>query len=439
MKKRSISPKKFYLCGVLFLLFVSFQSYGQSYLPLTGGTLSGNLNLNPGTQLQASYYGLNSFFAQPANSSNIAMFANSTTGTTDLVGAGWRFIPSSSSSYLPAVFSIDGSGNTTVMGNAYVAKNFSVGTISPAALIHVLGATEQLRIGYDASNFSSLTMSGTGALTISNTGSSPYTFIKGSLITGTSSSNLYIASTTGAVNTAAAGYQFGVSTNTYFRTAIGGTASIPISTTSNYSGLNVAASPFTVAAGINVPFAASTVINPIGAVTLNAGATVSNTATLYIDGSANTPSANNYALYSAGAAGLNYFAGYVAINTPTIPSGYQFAVNGSMIATSVVVKQYPWPDYVFKKGYQIPSLTDVSNYIKLNHHLPEMPSAKDVVKNGLNLGEMNKLLTKKVEELTLYMIDKDRQITEDETKIKAQNERINKLEKAVQLLIQKDK
>ncbi|HWZ04429.1 MAG TPA: hypothetical protein VNX40_12515 [Mucilaginibacter sp.] len=66
-----------------------------------------------------------------------------------------------------------------------------------------------------------------------------------------------------------------------------------------------------------------------------------------------------------------------------------------------------------------------------------MPSAAKVARDGQNLGEMNELLTKKVKELTLYLIDKDKQITRDEAKIKVQNERIDKLEKAVELLIKK--
>ena len=103
--------------------------------------------------------------------------------------------------------------------------------------------------------------------------------------------------------------------------------------------------------------------------------------------------------------------GTVGVNTNYIPSGYQLAVNGSAIATAVTVQlKSNWPDYVFKKDYQLPSLQEVKTYIDQNQHLPEVPSAEQIAKDGLNLGEMNKLLMKKVEELTLYMIEMKEEI-----------------------------
>ncbi|WP_457129279.1 hypothetical protein [Mucilaginibacter sp. HD30] len=105
---------------------------------------------------------------------------------------------------------------------------------------------------------------------------------------------------------------------------------------------------------------------------------------------------------------------------------YKLAVNGAAIATSMKVKlQANWPDFVFLKDYKLPTLTEVKTYIDKNQHLPDMPSADEVHASGLDLGEMNRLLLKKVEELTLYLIEKDKQLKE-------QNERINKLEKSGQ-------
>ncbi len=97
---------------------------------------------------------------------------------------------------------------------------------------------------------------------------------------------------------------------------------------------------------------------------------------------------------------------------------YLLAVAGSAIATSFTVKTLVnWPDYVFKPTYHLPPLSDVKAYIDQNHHLPEMPSAKEVSDNGLNLGEINKLLLKKVEELTLYLIEKDNEIKNQQKKL----------------------
>lgn len=113
-------------------------------------------------------------------------------------------------------------------------------------------------------------------------------------------------------------------------------------------------------------------------------------------------------------------SGNLTVGT-TDSKGYMFAVNGSAVATSMTVKlNSNWPDYVFKKDYQLPALADVKAYIDQNHHLPDMPSAAEVVKEGLNLGETNKQLTKKVEELTLYTIEKDEQI-------KAQQNELNEI------------
>jgi hypothetical protein len=136
---------------------------------------------------------------------------------------------------------------------------------------------------------------------------------------------------------------------------------------------------------------------------------------------------------------LNPNGGSVAIGTSN-PAGYMFAVNGSAVATSMTVKlNVNWPDYVFKKDYQLASLQEVKTYIDQNHHLPEMPSAEQISKDGLNLGEMNKLLTKKVEELTLYLIEKDQQQKKQADELKMQQDEIQQLKEQVQILIKTTK
>jgi hypothetical protein len=110
-------------------------------------------------------------------------------------------------------------------------------------------------------------------------------------------------------------------------------------------------------------------------------------------------------------------AGKVGIGT-TDTKGYLFGVNGSAIANSMTVKIYPWADYVFKKDYDLKPLKEVEAYIDQNHHLPEIPTEKEVAANGLNLGEMNKLLVKKVEELTLYLLEQNKRIEKLESQLK---------------------
>lgn len=102
-------------------------------------------------------------------------------------------------------------------------------------------------------------------------------------------------------------------------------------------------------------------------------------------------------------------SGNISINSSNTYPQYKLAVNGAMVVTSATVKVYKnWPDYVFHKDYSLPSLNNLKTYIDQNHHLPEIPTEAEVYKNGLNLGEMDKKLVKKVEELTLYLIEKDK-------------------------------
>jgi hypothetical protein len=74
-------------------------------------------------------------------------------------------------------------------------------------------------------------------------------------------------------------------------------------------------------------------------------------------------------------------------------------------------------DFVFDKEYSLRKLSDLKVCIDEHQHLPEIPSAKEMQTNGLELGEMNKKLLQKVEELTLYLIEKDKQLTEQQKQI----------------------
>jgi hypothetical protein len=76
-----------------------------------------------------------------------------------------------------------------------------------------------------------------------------------------------------------------------------------------------------------------------------------------------------------------------------------------------------WPDYVFGQDHQLMSLNDLKAYIDKNSHLPDVPSAMDVEENGVNVVEMQKVLLKKIEELTLYTVEQQRLIEELQAKI----------------------
>jgi len=105
---------------------------------------------------------------------------------------------------------------------------------------------------------------------------------------------------------------------------------------------------------------------------------------------------------------LNLVAGNVGIGL-TNPSE-KLTVNGKIKAREIRIDVQNMPDYVFEPDYQKLSLSALEEYIQKHKHLPEIPSAADSEKNGIELGEMNKILLKKVEELTLHLIEKDKQL-----------------------------
>lgn len=118
--------------------------------------------------------------------------------------------------------------------------------------------------------------------------------------------------------------------------------------------------------------------------------------------------------------------GNIAIGSPSPSAGYKLAVNGKIRAHEIKVET-SWADFVFKPDYRLRSLKDTENFIKTNGHLPEIPSAKEVEKHGINIGEMNAKLLQKIEELTLYVIELSKENKELGTKIKDQQAQIDYL------------
>lgn len=100
--------------------------------------------------------------------------------------------------------------------------------------------------------------------------------------------------------------------------------------------------------------------------------------------------------------------GYVGIGT-TNPTE-ALTVAGKIGAREIKVSTSAGADFVFEPDYQLPELAELEKFVKANKHLPEIPTAKQMVENGVNLGEMNIKLLQKVEELTLHMIEKDKKI-----------------------------
>ncbi len=111
----------------------------------------------------------------------------------------------------------------------------------------------------------------------------------------------------------------------------------------------------------------------------------------------------------------NFFVdanGNVNIGSQTDAPGFIFRVGGRMICEEVKVKLQSsgWPDYVFSASHNLPSLKDLDKFIQANKHLPNIPSAAEVEKNGLELGDMQKRMMEKIEELTLYIIQQQKEL-----------------------------
>ncbi|HRY33472.1 MAG TPA: hypothetical protein P5531_10940 [Bacteroidales bacterium] len=113
--------------------------------------------------------------------------------------------------------------------------------------------------------------------------------------------------------------------------------------------------------------------------------------------------------------GQVFIGGDLSYSSPH--TGYKLAVNGKTITREVIVTVQQWADHVFQDSYQLPALDDVRTFILKNHHLPGVPSEKEVISQGIQLGEMNKILLTKVEELTLYVINLQRELNEMRSEI----------------------
>jgi len=112
-------------------------------------------------------------------------------------------------------------------------------------------------------------------------------------------------------------------------------------------------------------------------------------------------------------------------------AGEKLSVNGNIRAREIKVENANWPDYVFAKDYQLPSLKETEQHIKERGHLQGMPSAEQVKLNGVDLGEMNAKLLQKIEELTLYLIEMKK---ENETERSKQQQRFERQEKDIEFL-----
>ncbi|TCI90003.1 tail fiber protein [Tenacibaculum sp. M341] len=136
--------------------------------------------------------------------------------------------------------------------------------------------------------------------------------------------------------------------------------------------------------------------------------------------------------------------GHVGIGT--FSPDMELTVNGKIHAKEMKIDlAVPAPDYVFKSDYNLRSIEEIEHFINKHSHLPEIPSAEEFAKNGVMQAEMDMNLLKKIEELTLYTIDQQKEINsqkkeieelkKQKSEIKQQQKKIEKLESLIQKIL----
>ncbi len=113
--------------------------------------------------------------------------------------------------------------------------------------------------------------------------------------------------------------------------------------------------------------------------------------------------------------------GSVGIGTD-FPGSFKLAVEGTLGARKIKVSQAGWADFVFHPDYPLASLDSVAHFIKVNRHLPDIPAEKEVLAEGIDVGEMNKKLLQKIEELTLYLIESRKEYRSAIEELRKENE-----------------
>ncbi len=107
----------------------------------------------------------------------------------------------------------------------------------------------------------------------------------------------------------------------------------------------------------------------------------------------------------------DFMTAQVGINTTNLPTDYSLAVDGYVLSEGLKIDEVAdWPDYVFEDDYNLISIQDLEQEIENLGHLPNIPSAKEIQNNGIDLEQMDLLLLEKIEELTLYIIQQDKEI-----------------------------
>ncbi|WP_165042672.1 hypothetical protein [Dysgonomonas sp. ZJ709] len=103
------------------------------------------------------------------------------------------------------------------------------------------------------------------------------------------------------------------------------------------------------------------------------------------------------------------------------------AIDGKLTAKEIEIKVVTGADFVFQPDYNLKPLSEVEQFVKTNKHLPEIPSERQMIEEGVNVTDMQIKLLQKIEELTLYMIEQEKSIQEQNKTILNLQQQLNKI------------
>lgn len=118
-----------------------------------------------------------------------------------------------------------------------------------------------------------------------------------------------------------------------------------------------------------------------------------------------------------------------SVGIGTLNPSEKLSVNGNIRAKKLIISQQSWSDYVFYKNYKLRPLNELEKFIQQYQHLPDIPSTKDVQSNGINVGDTQALLLKKIEELTLYIIEQEKNHQKLLKSVLLLQDKVNQLQK----------
>ena len=127
---------------------------------------------------------------------------------------------------------------------------------------------------------------------------------------------------------------------------------------------------------------------------------------------------------------FTFVNGNVEIGSPNPDPSYKLNVEGRIRASEIVLSMQSGSDFVFESEYKLMNLNTLEEFVKSHHHLPEIASEKEMIVNGLNMKEFQMKLLQKIEELTLYTIEQNKKIEEQNLELIILKEKIVKIEAA---------